>query len=76
MKAYTLILMALLLPNSTGCAALIAADAIGRHDDRRRQEIEYRHQERMRELDIQERRLKQNLPPTTTDGGIVRESPF
>lgn len=66
--------------SNSGCAALIAADAIGRHDDRRRQEIQYRHQERMRELDIQEKRLKllqqQQLPSTNTDGGIVRDAPY
>jgi hypothetical protein len=76
MKAYTLILVVLLLPNSTGCAAFIAAGALQNHHNRKWQEMEYRHQEKMRELDIQERRFKQNPPPQTTDGGIVRETPF
>lgn len=75
-KAMTFILFAFLLSNTTGCAAIIAADAIGRHDDRRRQEIQYRHQERMRELDLQEKRLKLEYQRPQSDGGIVRDSPF
>jgi len=64
MKAYILLLA--LLP---GCGGGI----ISRHYDMRDKEIEYRHQERMRELDIQERKLKQNQPTQTQ---IVREAPF
>lgn len=76
-KAITIVGLLLLLSNTTGCAAIIAADAIGRHDDRRRQEIQYRHQERMRELDIQEKRLKlEYQQPQQADGGIVRETPY
>jgi len=75
-KAITLLTIILILPNTTGCAALIAADAIGRHDDRRRTEIQYRHQERMRELDLQEKRLKLEYQQRQGDGGIVRDNPF
>lgn len=70
----TLLMCALVLPNS-GCAAVIAASAIRNHQDRKWQEMEYRHKERMRELDLQERQLKQNLPPQPSSA-IVRDNPY
>lgn len=76
-KVLVFVSILLLVPHVSGCAAIIAADAIGRHDDRRRQEIQYRHQEKMRELDIQEKRLKLEYQQSQQgDAGIVRESPF
>lgn len=76
MRYAYLALIVLVMPNGTGCAAVIAAGALQNHHNRKWQEMEYRHQEKMRELDIQERRLKQNPAPPPTDGGIVREMPF
>lgn len=73
MKAYILALMVVVLPNSTGCAAIIANNALENHHERKSREIEYRHQERMKELELQEKRLKQNQP---TSPQIVRDTPF
>jgi len=67
MKTYILLLA--LLP---GCGGGV----IGRHFDMRNKEIEYRHQERMRELDLQERRLRQEQQQQGTSPAIVREAPF
>jgi len=53
---------------NTGCGWMIAGTAINRHYSVREREVEYHHQERMRELDIQERQLQASP--------IVRDNPF
>jgi len=81
MKAtLTLIIFALLLPNMTGCVALIggvvANNALERNADRKEIQERHRHQERMRELQLQERLQDKQYPQPTTDAGIVRDNPF
>ncbi len=61
------VLVLMLCISNTGCGWLIAGQAIDRHYSVREREVEYRHQERMRELDIQERQLRSPL---------VRDNPF
>jgi len=66
------ILIALIaLPNATGCAGLIAYDAVQHHYNVRAREVEYRHQERMYELKIQERQLE-----VQSAHRIIRDNPF
>lgn len=83
MKAVAkLICLALLLSNTTGCVALIggvvANNALERHDDRKTLQERNRHQERMRELQLQERLQDKQYPQVQTggDAGIVRDNPF
>lgn len=77
---YSKVLMLLLVVfNTTGCAGFIVASALGRNADRKEWQEKHRHQEKMRELDLQEKWMKMQQPqaPTyTTDAGIVRETPF
>jgi len=61
--------------STTGCVPVIAGMALRDHGDRKWQEMEYRHKEKMRELDIQERTLKQNAPQQS-NGAIVRDNPY
>jgi hypothetical protein len=77
-QAITLLCMALLLPNMTGCGLLILHSALERNADRKETHEAHRHQERMRELDLQQRLQDKQYPQVyTTDGGaIVRETPF
>jgi hypothetical protein len=72
MRTQLLILTFLVLPNSTGCGLIIAHNAIQRHYDVRDREVEYRHQERMKELELQKQQIQQQQPPPP----IVREVPF
>lgn len=76
MRSMILLLAALLSLNSTGCGWLVVGRALDRHYDARDREIEYRHQERMKELQLQEKALQQQKPAPATTGAIVRENPF
>jgi hypothetical protein len=76
-------LVAILLCTTSGCVPLMAGaithNALERNSDRKEWQEKHRHQEKMRELDIQEQWVKQQTPqyPTyTTDAGIVRDNPF
>lgn len=68
-----IIVLLLILPNITGCGLLILHSALERNADRKDTHEQHRHQERMRELDIQDKALRL---PKESDAGIVRESPF
>jgi hypothetical protein len=84
MKNYILLLLLLCAPS--GCVPLMAGaithNALERNSDRKEWQEKHRHQEKMRELDIQERWVKaqqpqvQQAPTYTTDAGIVRDNPF
>jgi hypothetical protein len=75
-KLGKLIVLVILL-NTTGCAGLIVASALSRNADRKETHEYHRHQERMRELDLQERLMNRQYPQSqTTDAGILRESPY
>jgi hypothetical protein len=82
-------LVAILLCTTSGCVPLMAGaithNALERNSDRKEWQEKHRHQEKMRELDLQEKWMKMQQPqaptyptyPTyPTDAGIVRESPF
>ncbi len=64
----------------SGCVPLIAGaithDALGRNADRKEWVEKHRHQERMRELDLQEKVINRQYPQGEVDGGIVRDNPF
>lgn len=76
--AIVTICFALLLPNMTGCGLLILHSALERNADRKEIHEQHRHQERMRELQLQERLQDRQYPQGgyTTDAGIVRDNPF
>ena len=64
---------------TSGCVPFIVHNALERNADNKERYETHRHREKMRELDIQEKALKQQAPqyPTyETDGGIVRDNPF
>ncbi len=78
--AITIICFALL---SNGCVPMMAGaithNALERNADRKEWVEKHRHQERMRELDLQEKVINRQYPQSPqgeVDGGIVRESPF
>jgi hypothetical protein len=74
-----IIVVLLVIPNTTGCAGLIVASALSRNADRKETHEYHRHQERMKELDLQERLMNKQYPqvyPQATDAGIVREPPY
>lgn len=65
-----LVLALLLVTTCNGCAALLVHDALDRNMSRKERAEANRHQERMRELDILERRLKQS------NTVIITQNPF
>lgn len=67
------LMIVLLCLSNMGCGWLIAGTAVNRHYNVREREVEYRHQERMRELDIQERQLQRSNMKSTP---IIRDNPF
>ena len=72
-------MLLLVVFNTTGCAGLIVANALDRNADRKELHEKHRHQEKMRELDLQDKWMKMQQPqaPTyATDAGIVRDTPF
>jgi hypothetical protein len=75
-RAITLLCFALLVPNMTGCGLLILHSALERNADNKETHEQHRHQERMRELQLQERLMDKQYPQGGTDAGIVREAPF
>lgn len=68
------IILLLILPNISGCGLLVLHSALERNADNKETHESHRHQERMRELDIQERQLQRVQP--LQDAGIVRDNPF
>lgn len=78
-KAFAIISILLILPNVTGCGLLVLHSALERNADRKEVQERHRHQERMRELYLQERLQDKQYPqqPTSSgDAGIVRDNPF
>lgn len=77
-KLLAIVGIALVLPNLTGCGYIILNNALERHADHKEQAERNRHQERMRELQLQERLQDKQYPQVTTggDAGIVRDNPF
>ena len=75
-----LVCVALLLSHMVGCVPLIAGaithNALERNSDRKEWTEKHRHQERMRELDLQERLMDRQYPQGSGDAGIVRDNPF
>jgi len=79
-------LLLFILSTTSGCVPLMAGaithNALERNSDRKEWQEKHRHQEKMRELDIQEMSVRQQTPQTpiyptfTVDAGIVREMPF
>lgn len=62
-----------------GCVPMMAGaithNALERNADRKEWQEKHRHQERMRELDLQEKLINRQYPQGS-DGGIVRELPY
>ena len=60
-----------------GCVPMMAGaithNALERNADRKEWQEKHRHQERMRELDLQEKLINRQLP---ADAGIVRDNPY
>lgn len=72
MKA--LVLLLIILPNTTGCGLYVLHNALERNADNKDRYEQHRHQERMKELELQEKRDKMRQTPT--NGEIVRNNPF
>ena len=76
-RAIAIVLMTLILPNTTGCGYIILNNALERHADRKEVQERNRHQERMRELELQEKLMNKQYPQQGGDAGaIVRDNPF
>ena len=76
-RAITLLCFALFVPNMTGCGLLILHSALERNADNKETREAHRHQERMRELQLQERLQDRQYPTNVgADAGIVRDNPF
>jgi hypothetical protein len=71
-----IIVLLLILPNISGCGLIILHNALERNADRKASHEEHRHQERMKELQLQERLQDKQYPQVPTDAGIVRDTPF
>ncbi len=78
--AITVICFALL---SGGCVPMIAGaithNALENNHNRKEWVEKHRHQERMRELDLQEKLINRQYPQgsyTSSDAGIVRDDPY
>lgn len=63
-----------------GCVPLMAGaithNALERNADSKETHERHRHQERMRELDLQEKVINRQYTPSSSDAGIVRDDPY
>jgi hypothetical protein len=79
MKTAIMLMCVVLLCN--GCVPLIAGaithNALERNSNRKEWVEKHRHQERMRELDLQEKLINRQYPQQDSgDAGIVRDAPY
>ena len=75
-RAFAILGMLVIVPNVTGCGLLVVHNALERNADRKELQERHRHQERMRELELQERLMNKQYPEQGDAGSIVRDNPF